>query len=719
MTIAMKNFIVPIAMVSMWHVTISQIPAISSFTPTSGPIGTSVIINGTNFSSTASNNKVYFGAVKAFVQTAGPTSLTVTVPYGATFQPITVTVNNLVAYAARPFIVTATGGGMNFTSSSLSPPAILTGDAYVIGADLDGDGRTDLVYPGATTNKITIYRNTTTGSTVQFAPTDISGLTNPSSVKAGDMNGDGLLDLVVGCSSQFKLFVLQNTSTPGNISFASPISLNTTTEPRKIAIGDLDLDGKADIACSRASVPGISIFKNTSAGSSISFGARADITVTSTSEGIAIGDLTNDGKPEIITAASGASGITILENISTPGTISFNPRVHFFTDGSPWEVAIADIDGDGRADIMSSNTTSNNITVYRNAGTNPLAFDIKVNLPSATDPRGLEVGDLNVDGKPDIVSSHSLSDSTICVFKNVSTPGTIVFSAFVKYGSSPGLGSVALTDLDNDGLTDIAAGNLQNSKLSVFKNQVLTISIPCPGKPLLTQVNDTSFCDGGSVNLVASVNQNNQWYKNNAIISGATGISYSATTSGNYFLRVMNTGTGCYNYSDTVSITVFPAPAKPVITSSSTTLSATAGYTTYVWYRDNVIIAGVTTNQYNTTQNGVYKVTVSDINGCKNTSDNFTYAATAVNDVNFEGYTVELYPNPVINELTIQVKQSLSTNGKISMLVTDITGKRIQQQTLQPGSNTIYFNHLASGIYVIKLKQGNAEKTVKVLKLIR
>src|SRR5688572_17794951 len=86
-------------------------PVISSFSPASGPIGAIVTINGSGFNSSAANNIVFFGAVKANVTSATATSLAVTVPAGATYQPITVTVNGLTAASSQSFILTFTEGG--------------------------------------------------------------------------------------------------------------------------------------------------------------------------------------------------------------------------------------------------------------------------------------------------------------------------------------------------------------------------------------------------------------------------------------------------------------------------------------------------------------------------------------------------------------------------------------------------------------------------------
>ncbi|MEP1779247.1 LamG-like jellyroll fold domain-containing protein, partial [Reichenbachiella sp.] len=82
-----------------WVVSVSiapqPVPTISSFSPANGPIGTEVTITGTNFDATPANNIVFFGAAKAAVTAATSTSLTVTVPAGATYEPITVLVDGL------------------------------------------------------------------------------------------------------------------------------------------------------------------------------------------------------------------------------------------------------------------------------------------------------------------------------------------------------------------------------------------------------------------------------------------------------------------------------------------------------------------------------------------------------------------------------------------------------------------------------------------------
>src|SRR5258706_13873058 len=104
-------FIVLTLFITVAFVSRVSAQTITSFSPSSGTIGTSVTITGTNFSATPEDNIVYFGATRATVTGAISTQLIVTVPAGATYQPISVLVNGLTAYSRVPFVVAFPGGG--------------------------------------------------------------------------------------------------------------------------------------------------------------------------------------------------------------------------------------------------------------------------------------------------------------------------------------------------------------------------------------------------------------------------------------------------------------------------------------------------------------------------------------------------------------------------------------------------------------------------------
>src|SRR5579884_1753123 len=77
----------------------TPVPTISSISPLSAFTGATVMITGTNFNATASSNIVYFGAVQATVTAASASNLTVTVPAGALYGPVSATVNGLTGYS--------------------------------------------------------------------------------------------------------------------------------------------------------------------------------------------------------------------------------------------------------------------------------------------------------------------------------------------------------------------------------------------------------------------------------------------------------------------------------------------------------------------------------------------------------------------------------------------------------------------------------------------
>ena len=297
----------------------------------------------------------------------------------------------------------------------------------------------------------------------------------------------------------------------------------------------------------------------------------------------------------------------------------------------------------------------------------------------------------------------------------------------LKLQSSPGtkyqwyIGNSSITEGTNQQFFARTAGPY-TVKITDANNCTAASNIfEVTSKPKPTPINFVAIggiCTGDSMALSVGAGSIDsfQWYKNHVAIPGATNQVYYIKDAGPYTVTISKAGCTSAE-SNNVSPTIFSLPAKPVITSGGTSLSATAGFTSYVWYLNNVIIPGATGNVYNSTKNGIYKVTVQDANGCKNTSADFNFVTTGLNEVNFEGYNVQLYPNPVIDELTIQVKQTLNINGSVSLVVLDGMGKNIQSQTLQPGSNTISLKSLAPGIYMVMLKKGHTEKSVRILRL--
>ena len=226
-------------------------PSITSFSPGSGPVGSAVTITGSGFSTNAADNIVFFGSSSAHVTAATNTLLTVTVPAGASFQPITVTTNRLTAYAAVPFIITFSGGGqfgkesLEITAAvdSMSNTSFQSSDFDL--TDFDGDGSADVALIDGVNNKLSIYKNTSVDRISSFAlRQDFETATRPVDMATGDVDGDGKLDVLVSNNQTYAISVFKNTSSPGLISFAPRIDIQTRGAGADIGIRDFDGDGR-------------------------------------------------------------------------------------------------------------------------------------------------------------------------------------------------------------------------------------------------------------------------------------------------------------------------------------------------------------------------------------------------------------------------------------------------------------------------------------------
>ncbi|OFY62038.1 MAG: hypothetical protein A2Y71_04960, partial [Bacteroidetes bacterium RBG_13_42_15] len=564
-------------------------PVIASFTPTSGPVGTVVTITGTNFSTAPAKNIVWFGAVQATVTAASATELTVTVPAGATYQPITVTVKGMTAYSSTPFIVTLTNP-KNIDSESFNAkvdfPAGANPENIAIG-DIDGDGKSDLIITDINNGIVSVYRNTsirgfvTTGSF--SAKVDFVTGSMPKSVCIGDIDGDGKPDIVVANSDDNTVSVFRNLSTPGSVnsgSFNTRVDFNTGTNPSDVAIGDIDGDGKSDIIVTNYSSNSVSILRNISSPGYItadSFVPKVDFTTGSAPQCVITGDIDGDTKPDLAITRSSDSSISLFRNISIPGSItsgSFDARVDLTAGMNPTSIAFGDIDLDGKPEISVVNSGANTVSVFINNSTpgsiTPGSLTPHVEFAAGVMPKSIAIGDINGDIKPDLAIVNN-SGNSVSVLMNTSTPGSITTSSFaskVDFSTGTGPLDIVIGDIDGDGKSDLSVIDNGGSSVSVIRNR---ISEPYP--PVITSFTPAS----GPVGITLTITGTNfdTTPANNFVWFGA--VKATVTTASATELTVtVPTGATYKPISVTVNgLTAYSAKPFNIIFSSTRIIDAT------------------------------------------------------------------------------------------------------------------------------------------------
>jgi len=460
---------------------------------------------------------------------------------------------NLLTVATTPISSTHFGSRLNFP--------IQGGVVTVATGDLDSDGKLDII-TGSSTG-ISILRNTSTGvGNITFASSnttnprsDLSG--NVTSIKIADFNYDGKLDVAAITSSSLNIYI--NNSTPGSISFSSPTTFSPSTSGfNGIDVGDLNGDGKIDVAVSKSNLT--NVFINTSSNGTLSLSSPVSISVGH--QYLIIDDLDNDGKNDLYLYNK------FLKNGYTSGTFSSSAFSEFtisvVNEGSSG-CSVADLNGDGFPEIFVG-TFWDKVRLLVNSGTGTSA-SVFSNFSSYN--RGTAIGlDLNRDQKVDFISSMRNTSSDIRLYENTSVPSpTLTFSntlsPFTKCGTSPSA-----------------------------VQQVTVTASNVPSSATLVLDRDSNFEFSKTINGTYSSNQ--LTYASNEVVSGGTYTFFiryigSGSSSGNlnFFLGGVNRGSRSFTASASPApvISAQPVSAVSVCQNSNYTLAANVtGGTSFQWF---------------------------------------------------------------------------------------------------------------------------------------
>lgn len=293
---------------------------------------------------------------------------------------------------------------------------------------------------------------------------------NPSSIAAGDLTGAGSMDVAVANFLDGSVSVLLETAIASG-TFSPAVTTSVGGHPNEVVIADLNGDGRNDIVLADETANAGRVVVLLQDGTAIAhFGTPIALSTVDAVAGVTVGDLNGDGKPDIVAATADANGnnghaVVFLQDAANPGT--FLAASTFAGGAQPTAVKIVDIDGDGLPDIVASNAGpgtdgigSAGVSVLLQDGANPGTFLAPVTYATQSSSDALVVADLNGDGKPDIVTANlgpSPTGSVSVLLQDPTRPGVLLSPvSYAGFGEPLG---VAVGDIDKDGRPDIVVAD--------------------------------------------------------------------------------------------------------------------------------------------------------------------------------------------------------------------------------------------------------------------
>ena len=365
---------------------------------------------------------------------------------------------------------------LNFTGSIIT---VGSGDSIpegIVTADFNNDGVADLAITDVKGSdpRARIYLGNGSGG-FTAGGTQTVGI-NPTSIAAGDFNGDNKFDVAVANYSDRTISVLSgdgsgnllagstfNAGAPYTVTIGGVPTNTTNPRPRIIISGDFNSDGKADLAWTNdydnvsgtevAGTIGIAINNGTATPFS---SVTATGTIGNNPYGLIATDLNGDGKLDLIAANSPSTGNGSISALLGNGNGTFQSAVNTTVGTRPRYFAAGDFNRDGKQDLALSQTSSdNNLRILLGNGSGGFSSQSTLSMGVEAAPRGVISADFNADGYLDVAVS-SVAGDNVSIFLG---SGDGNFNTRKVFAAGDAAYWMASADFDRDGLPDLAITN--------------------------------------------------------------------------------------------------------------------------------------------------------------------------------------------------------------------------------------------------------------------
>jgi hypothetical protein len=336
-------------------------------------------------------------------------------------------------------------------------------------ADFVGDGDVDFVVSDNQSSVVLALGNG--DGTFQTAP--VTNIVMPPgsnksggalSIASADFNGNGLPDFVIGQSSTSPGLGLVVFLTQSNGSLGKGVVYAQNDALSYVAVGDLYQDGKADIVASNWAAGAVEVLRGNGDGT---FQPPTSIPLPGITNGLVVADLNGDGWPDV--AAVGQNSVVYILLNNGKGSLALAGTYTISGVGS--EIVTADFNNDGKPDlaIAMANTSRVAILLGNGNGTFTAAPDYDTTMPGEV--YGIATGDLNNDGNIALAVTSPSAGFIAVAFGNgdgtFSSPSIYPAGSFQPgWNTSPG--EVAVSDVNKDGYPDIVYANSGDGSVGVL-----------------------------------------------------------------------------------------------------------------------------------------------------------------------------------------------------------------------------------------------------------
>jgi len=204
----------------------------------------------------------------------------------------------------------------------------------------------------------------------------------------------------------------------GDGTFGPRRSFSTGKGPGAIAVADMDLDGIPDLITTDQRGNTVTVLRGTGDGR---FPSRVSMLAAGTPSGFAVGDLDGDGIPDLVVTNRGTSSVSVMPG-SGQGTL--RGKTQFLVGNAPVAVTLGDYDGDGELDAAVVNAFASTVSVLLGSGNGAFRWRERADFAVGDLPQSIASADLDGDGRLDLLVANT-DENTVSVLMNVGGVSTL------------------------------------------------------------------------------------------------------------------------------------------------------------------------------------------------------------------------------------------------------------------------------------------------------